>query len=282
MPVSAPEVLLDDLTFPEGPRWHEGRLVFSDFYRHEVVSVGLDGKRETVVSLDDRPSGLGWQPDGRMLIVAMTTQQVLRVEGGRAVPFADLSPVASGLCNDMVVDAEGGAYVGCFGFDQEAGESPKLGNMMRVSSEGEVSVASPDMSFGNGMTISPDGRTLLAAETYERRITAFDRAEDGTLSGRRVFADLGAHFPDGITRDAEGDLWVASPVQHAVLHVRDGGEILEEIALPEEQPLACMLGGDDGRTLFICTTRVMGPDAKDAASGRIYVAQAPAPHAGLP
>jgi sugar lactone lactonase YvrE len=280
--VPAPEVLLDDLTFPEGPRWRDGRLYFSDFFRHEVVSVTLDGVRETVVTLDDRPSGLGWQPDGRMLIVAMSQQQLLRVEEGRAVPFADLAPFASGLCNDMVVDAEGGAYVGEFGFDQEAGEAPKLGNLMRVSPEGEVSVASPDMSFGNGMTISPDGRTLLCAETYERRITAFDRAEDGTLSGRRVFADLGGHFPDGISRDAEGALWVASPVQHAVLRVRDGGEILAEIPLPEEQPLACMLGGDDGRQLFICTTRVMGPAAKDAASGRIYLTRAPAPHAGLP
>jgi sugar lactone lactonase YvrE len=275
-------VLLEGLTFPEGPRWRDGRLWFSDFYAHEVIAVDLDGKRETIVRVPNQPSGLGWIPDGRLLVVSMRDKKLLRLDPGGLVEAADLSALAGGWCNDMVVDREGGAYVGNFGFDRYAGESPGPADLIRVHPDGTAAVVGEDLQFPNGMAITPDGRTLIVAESSARRLTAYDRAEDGALSNRRVFADLDPNLADGICLDAEGAVWSADPFRNEVICVRDGGEVIQRVATGELGAYACMLGGEDGRTLFVCTNTTMGPPAAEARGGRIEFTRVDVPHAGLP
>jgi sugar lactone lactonase YvrE len=276
------KTLLDNLSFPEGPRWRDGILYFSDFYKHEVVAVDMAGERETVARVPNQPSGLGWDPQGRLMIVSMLDKKLLRLEGDTLNEVADLSTLAGGPCNDMVIDAEGGAYVGNFGFDMEGGEERKDTVLIRVDPEGRVSVAANNVSFPNGVAITPDGRTLIAAETYAKQLTAWDRAADGALTNRRIFADLGEHFPDGICLDAEGAVWVASPFRKTVIRVREGGEVLQTLSAGEQTPLACILGGPDRRTLLVCTAGVLGPDALAQMSGRIEFIEVDIPHAGLP
>ena len=276
-------MLIDGLSFPEGPRWHDGKLWFSDFYRHEVVAVDAEGKRTTAAQVPAQPSGLGWLPDGRLLVVSMLDRRVLVVDGGRPAEHADLSPYATGPCNDMVVDAEGRAYVGNFGFDRHRGEEPRTAALVRVEPDGATAVAADDLEFPNGTVITPDGATLIAAETFGHRLTAWDRAPDGALSGRRVWADLGPHYPDGICLDAEGLVWVADPGGHEVLRVAEGGEVAERIATGDDRSAyACMLGGDDRRTLFVCTNTGSGPAAAERRDGRIEWARVEVPGAGWP
>lgn len=278
--------LLEDLTFPEGPRWHDGRLWLSDFYAHEVVALDLDGRRETMARVPGQPSGLGWTPDGRLMVVSMTDQKLMIADAadrpGALTVHGDLAAHARHWCNDMVVDAGGGAYVGNFGFDHRAGEAPAGTNLVRVSPDGRASVAAGDLMFPNGTVITPEGDTLIIAETYGRRLTAFDIAGDGTLSGRRVFADLGDGFPDGICLDAEGAVWVADPRANQVSRVKPNGTIDRRISTGDRGAYACMLGGADGRTLFICTNTGSGPAVAAARTGRIDICQVDVPHAGRP
>jgi len=238
MPERRTEILLADLCFGEGPRWHEDRLWFSDMHDQRVVAVGLDGRAETVFRVPEDPSGLGWLPDGRLLVVSMRDRCVLRREAdGSLVPHADLSGLASFHCNDMLVDSAGRAYVGSFGWDLHGGGTPAPADLVVVAPDGTPSVAAESLEFPNGMVLDDAGRTLVVAETMGRRLTAFDVDAAGGLSRRREWAALDV-LPDGICLDAEGAIWVAAPLERAVLRVAEGGKLLERIPL-ETDSFAC-------------------------------------------
>ncbi len=276
------DLIVDGLTFPEAPRWHDGRLWFSDFYSHRVLAVDVSGYMDVIAEVPERPSGLGWTPDGTLLIVSMLDRRLLRLDGGKLAPVADLSALATGPCNDMVVDARGRAYVGNFGFDRHRGEPPRTACIARVDADGRVTRAAAELSFPNGTVITPDGRTLIVAETLEHRLTAFDVTADGALSKRRVFAQLDGCFPDGICLDAEGAVWVADARTPRVIRVLDGGRIERTIATGDRFAFACMLGGADRCTLYICTNTGSGPAMADKRDGRIEAVRVDVPGAGLP
>jgi len=279
-----PEPLLDGLAFPEGPRWRDGRLYFSDMHAHEVVAMAPDGSRETVVSADGPVSGLGWLPDGRMLIVSMNDRRLLRREpDGRLVLHGDLSGIATFHCNDMVVDAKGRAYVGNFGWNIFSDDERKPAHMARVDPDGRVSVAADDLIFPNGAVITDDGGTLIVGETFAGRMTAFDVAGDGSLSNRRLWAELPADaVPDGCCLDAEGAIWVASPSTNEAIRIFEGGRVAERIAA-DRGVYACMLGGADRRTLYLLTSKGSEPEqCKAERSGRIEAVEVDIPGAGRP
>jgi sugar lactone lactonase YvrE len=257
------------LRFPEAPRWRNGRLWFSDFFRQEVITVTQQGEMEVQFKLPDSPSGLGWRPDGTLLVVSMHDQRLLAWRGGALETVADLSAHAGGPCNDMVVDALGRAYVGNFGFDLYAREEARSTELLRVDLDGSVHHVAGDLWFPNGMVITPDGETLIVAETFRNRLTAFGVAPDGSLKNRRVFAELPGVFPDGICLDAEGAIWVADARGYAVLRVIEGQGVVERVSTGENQSYACTLGGDGGCTLFICTAPGVGPKAGELQRGRI-------------
>ena len=287
------KVLTDGVYFGEGPRWQDGRLWFSDFYAHAVKSVSLAGDLRTEFEIDDQPSGLGWQPDGTMLIVSMVKRQVLRrTPDGKIAVHADLGDIATFHCNDMVVDSAGGAYVGNFGFNlDEAIESRGVESVLAdhptaklayVSPDGQVRVAAEGMHFPNGPVITPDGKTLILGETLAGVLTAFDIGSGGELTGRRVWAPTSPRVPDGICLDAEGAIWVANPIAPECVRIAEGGAVLEviETAAP---CFACMLGGDDGQTLFMLTASGSGAaQASASKTGKILVASVDAPRAGRP
>ncbi len=276
------KILLEDLTFPEGPRWHEGRLWFSDFYAHEVIAVDMAGQRETIVKVPGQPSGLGWTPEGRLLVVSMTDRRLLRLDPDGLVEVADLSALANYHCNDMVVDGDGGAYVGNFGFNSHDGSEFKAADLIRVDPDGGVSVAAEGLAFPNGSAITPDGGTLIVGETRGNILSAWDRAPDGGLSNRRVWANLGGGFPDGICLDANGAIWVADPRNKETIRVLEGGVVTDRISTGEMGSFACMLGGAERRTLFICTCLQSGPDTAALRSGRIETVEVKVPGAGWP
>lgn len=280
---ATPEVLLDGLIFPEGPRWHGGRFWFSDMHAHKILTLDGSGHAETVAELDDRPSGLGWLPDGRMLVVAMGARKVLRLERSHLVEHADLSELAPADCNDMVVDASGRAYVGNFGFDFAGGGTPASTNIIAVEPEGRAWVAAEGLQFPNGSVITPDGKTLIVGETFGRKLTAFDIGKDGKLSNQRLFAEVRGAFPDGICLDAEGAVWVASPPTSEFIRVREGGEVAERIPVPGKQAVACMLGGDDRKTLYLCTAIGTNDELREGKTkGLIETVRVEIAGAGLP
>lgn len=274
--------LLDGLVFPEGPRWHQGRLWFSDMHDHWVKAVGLDGKVERIVEVPEQPSGLGWLPDGRLLVVSMVDRRLLRLDTGGLVEVANLFDMASFHCNDMVVDARGNAYVGNFGFDL-IGQGPyHSGEIILVKPSGEARVVAADMAFPNGSVITPDGKTLIVGESAGMRFTAFDIAADGSLENRRIWAEVAPVVPDGSCLDAEGCIWVASPTTSEVARVREGGEIAARIPV-STHAYACMLGGPDLRTLFIATAASHDPEqARRDRSARIEIVEVDVPGAGFP
>jgi len=277
-------VLLDGLMFPEGPRWHDGKLWFSDIHAYQVMTVDLDGNAEKIVKVPGQPSGLGWLPTGQMLIVSMMDRRLMRLDLGGLTEVADLNELASFHCNDMVVDREGRSYIGNFGFD--LGVHPfeiQPAELVLVMPDGKSRVVADEMIFPNGIVITPDGRTLIVAETFGQRLTAFDIKTDGSLKRRRIWAQLDGIFPDGICLDAEGSIWLASPGKtREVLRVREGGEVTHRINV-ETTPYACMLGGPDRHTLFVLTSETSDPsEARAKASGRIEIVQVDVPGAGLP
>jgi sugar lactone lactonase YvrE len=275
--------LLDGLTFPEAPRWHDGRLWFSDFYTQRVVAVDPAGRAETMLEVAQRPSGLGWTPDGALLVVSMLDRRLLRVENGTTRVLADLSAVATGPCNDMVVDGRGRAYVGNFGYDRHKGEPPRTTCLARVDPDGRVTRVAEDLFFPNGTVITPDGRTMIVGETQGHRLTAFDVAPDGTLGNRRVWAQFDdAVFPDGICLDAEGAIWISDARGFALLRVREGGTIDGTVSTGTRYAFACMLGGADRQTLFACTSTGSGPAMADKRDGAIETVRVDVPGAGLP
>jgi sugar lactone lactonase YvrE len=280
--MNEPRTLVDGLRFPEGPRWHDDRFWFSDMHAGRVMAVDMDGRSESIVDVEGEPSGLGWLPDGRLLVVSMQDRRLLRLDPDGLSEVADLSSLASFHCNDMVVDREGRAYVGNFGFDLHAGDSPTATNLILVHPDGRTEIAAKDMRFPNGAVITPDGRTLIVGETFGGCLTAFEIADDGTLHDRRLWAQLDGAVPDGICLDEEGAIWVASPVaQGGVLRIREGGEVTDRVAV-ENEAFACMLGGPDGRTLFICTAPDSDPDKTGGRGGRIEIVEVDVPRAGLP
>ena len=277
-----PDVLLEGLTFPEGPRWRDGKLWFSDFYLMQVMTVDDDGRPASVIEVAQRPSGLGWTPAGDLLIVSMLDKRLLRLVEGRLEIFADLKDFATGPCNDMVVDGKGRAYVGNFGYDRHAGEPLRPTCMVRVDPDRSVTRVADDLMFPNGSVITADGRRLIVGETQAHRLTAFDIDEDGGLANRRVFAELPGSFPDGICLDAEGAVWVADARGSRVMRVIEGGRIAATISTGSQGAFACMLGGADRRTLFVCTSSGSGPQQAMRREGRIERVRVDVPGAGWP
>jgi sugar lactone lactonase YvrE len=281
-------VVREGLYYGECPRWHDGRLWYSDFFDHAVHALAPGGADERVAEVAAQPGGLGWMPDGSLLIVSMIDRRVLRLGAdGSLGEHADLAQWAPLHCNDMVVDAVGRAYVGNFGFDiyallagQPVERRPTM--LLRVDPDGQVSVAAEDLEFPNGTVITPDGGTLIVAESMGRRLTAFDVSADGGLSNRRVWADLRPHRigPDGICLDASGAVWVAGGP--AAIRVAEGGELLDSVTF-SQTGIACMLGGPDGRELFAMTAPTVIPaEASASARARIESARVGVGHAGLP
>jgi len=279
------KTLVTDLSFPEGPRWHpkEKRLYFSDFYREQVLAVDEAGHLEVICHIPQQPSGLGWLPNGDLLIVSMINRQLLRLTAsGELELYANLSDLATWHCNDMVVANSSRASVSNFAFDTHGDLEPVTADLVMVDTNGHAQVAATDLWFPNGAVITPEGTTLIIAETRAAQLTAFDVDEAGGLSNRRLWANIEPHVPDGMCLDAEGAVWVADPRRRAVIRVREGGEIIDRIDTGARGAYACMLGGDDGTSLFICTATGSGPHAKANREGQIDMIKVGVPHAGLP
>ena len=277
------KTLVDKIAFPEGPRWHDGKLYFSDMHAHKVIAVEMNGKTETICEVPNRPSGLGWLPDGTMVVVSMTDRKLLRLERGGALKLhADLSKLAGWDCNDMVVDKQGRAYVGNFGYDLHKDSPQKDADLIMVTPDGKASVVASGLKFPNGTVITPDGRTLIVGESMGRRLSAFDIASDGTLSNQRIWAEIAPALPDGICLDAEGAIWSASPFTNETIRVFEGGRVAERIKT-EQMSIACTLGGPDGKTLFLLTAPTVDP-VKCAAnpSARIETTQVEVGAGGSP
>ncbi len=280
------DILLTGLCFPEGPRWHDDALWVSDMHAHQVLRIDISGSgatAEPVCEVPGWPSGLGWLPNGDLLVVSMTDRRLLRWDGQQLHEHADLAELASFHCNDMVVAPSGRAYVGNFGFDLHAQKKPRPAELICVEPDGAARVVATDLQFPNGTVITPDQRTLIVGESWGARLSAFDLREDGGLDNRRVWAELpdGA-LPDGICLDAEGGIWSASPSTNECLRQVEGGKVTHRVAL-DQGAFACMLGGADGRTLHIATAPSSEPEAcRDDRGGRIEVWQAPYPRAGWP
>ena len=276
-------VLLDGLGFAEGPRWRDDRLFFSDMGTKQVLAVGLDGVAEEVCVVENRPSGIGWLPTGELLVVSQNDRRVLRLADGDLVEHADISALASGACNDMVVDGRGNAYVGNPGYDMRNPPTPlPTAEVVLVRADGTAEVVDRDVRFPNGSVVTPDNRTLIVGETMGQKLTAFDIAEDGTLSNRHTFADMKGRGPDGIALDAEGAVWVADANGHACVRVKEGGEITDIVDVGPAQCFACALGGPDRRTLFLLTGAGFSRDAIKSRTGSIQVTEVAVPGAGWP
>lgn len=276
------KTLIDGLCFGEGPRWHEDRLWFSDMHDHKVYATDMDGKLETMAHVPEQPSGLGWLPDGRLLIVSMLDRKLLVLEDGELTEFADLHALSKFHCNDMVIDQEGRSYVGNFGFDLHNNAQQVTTEILMVQPDGTAEVVATDLAFPNGTVITPDFRTMIVGESMAGCLTAFDIADDGTLSNRRIWAQLEKAIPDGICLDEEGGIWVASPVSNEALRVLEGGEVTDRIIV-ENQAFACMLGGDDRKRLFILTSATSDPEeCQTSRSAKIEYVDVAIAGAGLP
>jgi sugar lactone lactonase YvrE len=285
------KILAEGIYFGEGPRWRAGRLWFSDFYAKAVKSVSLSGDLRTEFEIDDQPSGLGWMPDGSLLIVSMIKRQLLRRDASGAIKVhADLGKIATFHCNDMVVDAKGRAYVGNFGFDlgaeiasrgmQSVVDDHVAARLALVMPDGTVREAAPGLGFPNGTVVTPDGETLIVAETLGRKLTSFDIAADGGLSNRRVWAETGSRVPDGIALNANGEVWIANAGGPECALIAQGGKVVEVIDTTDPC-YACMLGGEDGRTLFMLTAPPL-TSGETGAKGKLRITTVDTPHAGLP
>jgi sugar lactone lactonase YvrE len=294
------DVLLEGGGFFEAPRWHEGSWWVSDFYPGTVMTVSPDGATSEVLVVEHQPSGLGWMPDGSLLVTSMKDHRVLRRSPAGAVSVhADLSAFCGGHANDMVVDAAGRAYIGEFGFDFQAFADPAPASLMRIDPDGTVAVLADDMLFPNGSVITPDGGTLIVGETAGARYTAFTLASDGSVTDRRVWAQVAEtpalgplaqtlpqlkFAPDGCTLDADGCIWAADAVGARCARVAPGGEIIDQIPAPEGLGIfACMLGGEDGRTLLLCAAPdFLEANRAQAREAVLLTATVEVPHAGLP
>jgi len=284
------EEFLTDLVFPEAARWHDGELWFSDMhggtlyggtvYGGIVYRADATGRLVAVAEVPASPAGLGWLPDGRLLVVSMHDRRLLRLDGGNLVQHADLSGIATWHCNDMVVDAHGRAYVGNFGGDTPVGTPIPPADIALVQLDGTVGVAATGLEFPNGAVISPDGRTFTVAETrsFPPRLSQYDVREDGTLTGRRILIEFATEAPDGICLDAAGGIWVASPFTNEVVRVNTDGVIDDRRSTGTQGAYSCALGGDDGRTLYVCVADTwMAEPARRGRSGRIIATRVAVP-----
>lgn len=289
--------LIGGLAFTECPRWHKGRLYFSDQHAYRVFAVSMDGSAEVLAHVPQRPSGLGFLPDGSLLIVSMCNRRIMLLEpGGSLALYADLAALAPGDTNDMLVDHEGRAWVGNFGFDLHGGAPACTASLIGVEPDGSAHLAADGLGFPNGMVLTPDGRTLIVAETLMNRLSAFE-VNSGKLGERRTWASFGATptstnvdeiiaqadvVPDGICLDAEGAVWVADITHSRLIRVAEGGRILQSLPTPMP-PFACMLGGDDGRTLFACVAPTFHEaEVKALMNSEVLMTMVEVPHAGLP
>jgi sugar lactone lactonase YvrE len=266
----------------ESPRWHGDRLYFSDWTAGEVVAVDLAGRSEVVARVPSLPLCTAWLPDGRLLIVSSTEGLLLRREpDGSLVTYADLGIPG---WNDIVADGRGNAYVNRAHFDPMAGEDPKPGSVHLAAPDGSVREVADDIAFPNGMAVTSDDSTLIVADSYRHQLVAFTIEADGTLSGRRVWADLGEGTPDGICTDAENAVWYADVPGRRCVRVAEGGAVLQTVEL-DRGGFACVLGGPDGRTLFITAARWQGmtePEPVAPGSGQVLAVRVDVPGAGRP
>jgi sugar lactone lactonase YvrE len=287
-------VLREGLSFGEGPRWHEGRLWYSDFYRHGIFSIDEAGLEERLEhEAPNQPSGLGWLPNGDLLYVSMTDQRVMRVNFGVAATFSDISSYCTFWANDMVVASSGVSYVGNFGFDLDVmlrdvgaaammADPPPTTNLVVVGAAGDVLQVVPDMAFPNGSVITPDGKTLIVGETMTFRLSAFDIQSNGTLENRRVWAQLDFVATDGMCLDAEGQIWLANALTNQCLRVKEGGEITGVVET-SQTAFACMLGGEERTSLYVMSAPSSDRfKIADLTEGKIEVAKVAVPGAGLP
>lgn len=282
MDVSHKTLLLDEnIVFPEGPRWRDDRLWFSDMFSGRVMNVDLNGQTEIVTQAEGWISGLGWLPDDRLLVVSMNDRRLLRLDADGLVEAANLEALTSFACNDMVVDEKGRAYVGEVGFDFHGGAPFNPASLVMISPEGQAVVVDDDMSCPNGAVITADGKTLIVAESLADRLTAFDIETDGSLINKRVWAALEGLGPDGICLDAENGIWVASPMQKQVRRILEGGEVTHQFNT-EPMPVACMLGGPDRKLLFICEGLPPDQAIPSMAGGKIEYVEVDVPGVGLP
>jgi sugar lactone lactonase YvrE len=277
-------VVVDGLAFPEGPRWRDGRFFFSDMGQATVFSCTADGDDlHAALHVEARPSGIGWLPDGDMLVVSMGERAVLRVRDGEAKQHADLSQLVSADCNDMVVDGRGNAYVGNAGFDlRERPPKVRPAEVVLVAPDGNARVVDNEVVFPNGSVVTPDGSTLIVAESFGSKLTAFDIGTDGTLSNRRTWADLPERAPDGICLDADLCIWFADANRNECVRVAEGGEVRRVVETGERRCFACMLGGQDRTTLFLCVAEGFSGDAMRRRTGAIEAVDVDVPGAGWP
>jgi sugar lactone lactonase YvrE len=282
--VPEPQMLMTGIAFGESPRWHDGRLWFADWGAQELIAVDLEGRSEVVVRVPSFPFCVDWLPDGRLLIVSARDRLLLRREpDGSLATRADLSGLSDYPWNEIVVDGRGTAYVNNIGFEFPCGEFA-LGTVALLAPDGSVRQVADGVAFPNGMAVTPDNSTLIVAESYANKLTAFDIVEDGGLSNRRVWADLGDGVPDGLCLDAEGAVWYADVPNKRCVRVREGGEVLQTIDL-DRGCFACMLGGPDGKTLFLVAQEWRGMESaadEEERTGQILTAPAPAASAGWP
>ncbi len=281
---SQPQLLLAGLAYGESPRWHVGRLWFANWGAQEIAALGLDGQSEVIARVaTSLPISIDWLPDGPLLVVSGPESLLLRMGAdGSLHTHADLSGLASGL-NEIVVDGRGNVYVNSPGFDLMAGEKFVPGTILLVTPDGSARQAADGIAFPNGMAVTPDNSTLIVAESYASRLTAFDIAADGSLSNRRAWAELGDGAPDGICLDAENAIWYADVPNQRCVHVRQGGKVLQTVQL-DRGCFACMLGGADRRTLFMLAAEWGGTArmADGPRTGQILTLQTGVPGAGWP
>ncbi len=282
-----PRTLLDGLVFPESPRWHRGKLWFSDIYGRTVMRVDEKGQAEEVATVQGWPSGLGFLPDGTPLVVSMRARKVHSIATEGLGTHADLTALIGTDPNDMVVDSRGRAYVDKAGSYTLFGGPRLLGYLVLVATDGTARIVADGLDNPNGMVITPDGGTLIVAETHGAILTAFEISSDGSLSGRRLFADLEGLTPDGICLDAEGAVWVGTTSTGGFVRVLEGGEITHRIPVPGRWAVAAMLGGEDGKTLFMCTAQTTVYDLRSIRKGGVSIgwvetARVDVPHAGWP
>jgi sugar lactone lactonase YvrE len=285
IPTRNARVVMTGLAFGESPRWRDGRLFFSNWGAQEILAIDLNGKSEIVARPPTiLPFCIDWSVDGRLLIVSGREGLVLRQEAdGSLATYCDLTRLSDRGWNEIVVDGRGAAYVNGIGFDMMAGEAFAPGLIARIAPDGSARQVADGVAFPNGMAVTPDNATLIVAESYGRKLTAFDIGADGDLSNRRIWADLGDGVPDGVCLDAEGAVWFADVPNKRCRRVAEGGEILDEIVV-DRGCFACMLGGDDGKTLFVLAAEWRGPEnmINAARTGQLLAFAAPTPHAGFP
>jgi sugar lactone lactonase YvrE len=277
-----PKVLMEGIAFPESPRWHDGRLWFSDWVAQEVIALDPDGGSDVITRVEAFPFSIDWLPDGPMLVTA--GRELLRLEAdGSLTSHADLTELTDYGWNEIVVDGRGNAYVNGPGFDMMGSGEFAPGSVALLRPDGSAERVAEGIAFPNGMAVTPDEATLIVADSYGKELTAFDIDADGRVSNRRAWADLGDGVPDGICLDAEGAIWYGDVPNRRSVRVAEGGEVLQTVEL-DRGCFACMLGGADGRTLFMMAQEWSGPEAvgKEPRTGQVLAVDAPAPHAGRP